>query len=161
MNTSIPCSYNFVNFSLSSRSRPRTAATKKKASRYTLNYRGFDRLKQRVESPKMRNHISWKLKLISSRSRPVELARKAIDVFIPAPYAFWWLPISSIFSCPFPFSCALSSIHWSGDSGWCPETPPHSPKAQHSSAVRQLKPSKQDFMGIFLADRLFTLQELS
>lgn len=29
--------------------------------------------------------------------------REAIDVFIPAPYAFWWLPISSIFSCPFPF----------------------------------------------------------
>lgn len=29
--------------------------------------------------------------------------REAIDVSIPAPYAFGWLPISSIFSCPFPF----------------------------------------------------------
>lgn len=54
--------------------------------------------------PKEENHISLKLTLISSRSPPTtSWTRETIDVFIPAPYAFWWLPISSIFSCPFPF----------------------------------------------------------
>lgn len=50
---------------------------------------------------KKTNHISLKLKLIPTLS--TGWTCETIDVFIPAPYAFWWLPISSIFSCPFPF----------------------------------------------------------
>lgn len=75
----------------------------------TSNLTSTTELPKKNSTQHKRNHISRKLKLISSPDRLN--SRESIDVFIPAPYAFWWLPISSIFSCPFPCTGLWSHGH--------------------------------------------------
>lgn len=128
MNTSsTPCSYNSFSFiyqkidlRLDRLMESKNLRPQKKAKHVTHRITdGRRRNASRIEKKKT-NHISLKLKLISTLS--TGWTCETIDVFIPAPYAFWWLPISSIFSCPFPFFHLIFNSFFNSllrNSGWC------------------------------------------